>query len=1073
MKKALFFISLMVLGASILSAQTKVITGTITSAVSGEGPIPGVTVQVKGTTLGTLSDANGRYTIAVPMTNTTLVFSYIGMKKQEIEIAGRSVIDIEMEYDILGLQEVVVTTGYGIKRAPKSSSSLNQVISGEKLNEVRQVNINTALAGKVAGIQFRGGSAANLNTNNYIRLRGNSGFGTGVRVIYVVDGTIIPSAADINLDDIDNVSVLSGPAAAAILGSQGANGAIIITTKKAKLSEGKSIGIELNSGVQASAVYILPAYQNDYAGGNVSDMYKYTYKDADPEEWKSLDGKYYPNYSDDASWGPRMAGQEYIPWYAWYPGTKYTGKTAKLVPQPNNVRDFYNTSMTYNNNIAFDKTGEGYNIRVVIGSKAVKGNIPTTWQNKSTFTLKTSFNLTKKLTLAANLNFFTTYTNGYFDEGYGNATTGSFNSWFHRDLNMNIIRELKGLRAPTGNLASWNHNDPSAYNQGNPGLFYGANYWAANFFAGQEYNRINTREDRPFGDASLNYKIINGLDFKLTYRRQENNTWAEWKTYAELEESQAQQPNGFGFYGAYSNYSLRENFETLLSFSKKFGNVSVNANAGSDFFSSITKTNRFGTVNGLNVRNLFSITNSKDQPYVENNRTAEKYRALFVRGDVGFRDFLFGEFTLRNDWFSALPPENNSILSKSLGASFIFNDLLKIPWLSFSKLRASWGEIPTSIGAYIYPGFEYKVGQYQWNGNFVMPTPDQIVDPKIKGDVKTQKEVGLELRFLNNRYGFNITYWDGTENDIPYAVTISGYSGFNSKYLNTGKIVKQGVDIALNIEPLNKTNLKWDFNATVSLLIKNNVVSIADSIDRFVVQDLWGGGTPAMVHAKGHPWGELFGWGMKMYNGKPELNPDGSYIIDQQKYFGNILPKVTGGIQNSFKILKRFTVIANLDYEFGGKFFSGSQMWGTFSGLTAWTSGLNNRGIPIRDPVADGGGVHVSGVDATTHNNVDYYVEAQTYFHNLINQGIYDPFVYDLTYIKFREFSIGYDIPVEKIGGLNKYLRNATFSLVAQNFWLIYAKSYDFDPSEVSYLSGELGQYPGIRSFGANLKINF
>jgi hypothetical protein len=801
-------------------------------------------------------------------------------------------------------------------------------------------------------------------------------------------------------------------------------------------------------------------------------MYKYTYKDTDPVEWKPLDGKYYHNYSDDASWGPRMAGQEYIPWYAWYPGTNYTGKTAKLVPQPDNVRDFYDTGMTYNNNVAFNKTGEGYNIRAVIGNIAVKGTIPTTYQNKSIFSLKTSFDVARKLTVSANLNFFTTYTNGAFGEGFANLTTGTFNSWYHRDLDMNIIRELRKLRSPVGNLASWNHNDPPSYNPDNPLLFYGGNYWP-NFYTGLDYRKVYNRADHLFGDVSLDYRIIEGLDFKITYRRQEIIGWAETKVYSDYYESYAQPGIVNGYYRTSSDYSNRENFETLLSFSNKFGDVTVNANAGSDYFNTIGKSNWANTVNGMSVNNLFTLSNSKGQSYVTNDRSAEKYRALFLRGDIGFRDFVFGEFTLRNDWFSALPPDNNSILSKSFGASLIFSNLLKLPWLSFGKLRASWGEIPTAINAYIYPGFSYTVGQYQWNGSFVMTTPDQVVDPGIVGGVRTQKETGLELRFLNNRFGFNFTYWDGTEKDIPYAVTIAGYSGFNSKYLNTGKIVKQGADFVLYFQPLDLANLTWELNATGSWLIKNDVVRIAEGVDKFVAHSLWGEGFPEMVHAEGHPWGELYGSGMKMYNGKPELNTDGSYVADPQKYFGNILPDITGGFQNSFKILKRFTVIANIDYQFGGKYFSVSELYGAFSGLTEWTSGLNDKGIPIRDPVNDGGGVHISGVDATTHNDVDYYVDAQTYFHNFNNLLISDPFVHDLTYIKFREFSIGYDVPLKKMGNLNKYIHSANVSLVAQNFWLIYAKSYDYDPSEVSEVSGETGQFPGIRSFGANININF
>jgi hypothetical protein len=450
----------------------------------------------------------------------------------------------------------------------------------------------------------------------------------------------------------------------------------------------------------------------------------------------------------------------------------------------------------------------------------------------------------------------------------------------------------------------------------------------------------------------------------------------------------------------------------------------------------------------------------------------EKYKALFARGDIGFRDFLFGEFTLRNDWYSVLPSSNNSILSKSFGGSFVFSDLLKMDFLSFGKLRASWGEIPTAIDVYSYPGFAYGVGAYQWNGNFLMGTPDQLVDPNIHGAVKTQKEIGLELRFLNNRVGITGTYWDGTEKDIPYAVSISNYSGFTSKYLNTGIINKKGIDIALNLKPLASPNLSWDLNATLSYLMDNKIKKIAEGIDKFyVTATSWG---PGLYHAVGMEWGQLFGSGKKLSaDGRPILNTDGSYVADPSRFFGSVLPKYTGGVQNSFKIMKNITFIANIDYQFGGKFFSLSDMWGTFSGLTARTSGVNDKGIPKRDPVADGGGVHVFGVDVTDNTKaVDYYVEAQDYYHNLYNNKIYDEFLYDLSYVKLREVSLGYNIPVEKIG-LAKYITGLNVSLVANNPWLIYAKTKDFDPSEISGSSGENGQFPGIRSFGVNIKVNF
>ena len=1079
MKKLLLLIVLFVFaGVSTLMAQTRVITGTVTSATQGEGAIPGVTVQAKGTTIGALTDLNGKYSITVPTTATTLVFSYVGMATREIPIAGQAVINVVMESTLIGLQEVVVTSGYGIKRAPKGSVALNQVVSGDKLTEVRQVNVNNALAGKVSGIQFQGQSGAKLNSSGGVRLRGDGGFSTGTGILYVVDGTILPNSSDINMDDIEDVTVLSGPSASAILGSAGANGAIIITTKKAKMTGGRSMGIEVNSGYLSSSVYVLPSYQNDYAGGNVFDMYRYSYRTGiDPVEWQALDGKYFPDYSDDASWGPRMAGQEYIPWYSWYPGSKYTGTTARLVPQPTNARDFFDTGSTWNNSVAFTKVSEGFNIRAIIGNIYVTGIIPQTSLNKSTLAVKTTYDITKKLTFGANVNFFTTKVEGEFDDGYSNQSTGSFNQWFHRDLDMNLMRELKDLRTPDGIWASWNHLNPNAYDPTNTKPFYAGNFWY-NFYKYFDLVKRPSGADRLFGDISLNYKIIEGLSAKVTYRRQQNNTWSEQMYSSDLFDSATQTTGNaeecYGYYYTGNTYSNRENYEALLSFSRTFGDFKVNANAGTDFYNSIYKANSANTNKGFSIKNLYTISNSKNLPTISNTRQKEKQRAAFVRGDVGFRDFLFAEFTLRNDWYSTLPPQANSVLSKSFGGSFVFSDLANLSWLSFGKLRAAWGEIPTAIGIYDYPGFAYSVGQFQWNTSFVMGTPDGLVDPQIRGAVKTQKEIGMELRFFNNRVGIAATYWDGTEKDIPYRISIANYSGFTSKYLNTGEIDKQGIDFSLNLRPLAMTNLNWEMNGTFSYLVKNDVVKIAEGVDRFVVQTQWGRNeAPAMVHAVGRPWGELWGSGIKTNDaGEPLLTSDGAYINDANKYFGNVLPKFTGGLQNAFKIMKDVTVIMNFDYQFGGKFFSLSDMWGTYSGLTAKTSGLNDKGIPIRDPVDDGGGVHIFGVDETDGKPVDYYVDAQNYYHSLYDSKFYDSFIHDLTFIKLREFSIGYNIPVAKIG-LSKYIQAANISLVAQNPWLIYSKTKDFDPSEIANAGGETGQLPGVRSFGANLRLNF
>jgi TonB-linked SusC/RagA family outer membrane protein len=1085
MKKVALLLALLLFGLQGLFAQTRDITGSVTSSEDGV-PIPGVSVVVKGTSIGTVTDQNGNFTLRIPVNAQTLSFSFVGMKTLDQPIGSGNVFKIVMIPASFGVEEVIVMGAYETRRTARSTAAQTQIVGSDELNVVRQTNINNALAGKVTGIQVRGQSAAKLGSSGSIRLRGDGGFGTGSGILYVVDGTILPNSNDINMDDVEDVSVLSGPAASAILGSQGSNGAIIITTKKAKMLGGKKTTVEVNAGFSANKVYILPNYQNDYAGGNVSNMYKFSWQNGMPEEWKPLDGKFYPDYSDDSSWGPRMVGQEYIPWYSWYPGTKYTGTTDKLIPHPSNARDYYNTGLTFNNTVAFSKVSDDLNVRVVIGNVNVKGMLPQTTLQKTTFTVKTSWDIFKNVTMGSNVNFFTTHTQGEFDDGYSNQTTGSFNQWFHRDLDMKKLKELKDLRTPDGIWASWNHNNPTAYDPANTKNFYAGNYWY-NFYKWFDLVKIPSRADRLFGDVSLAWKILPDLTAKVTYRRQQNNTWSEQMYSTDLNDSGTQttgnSPECKGFYYSATTYSNRENYESLLTYSKSIGDFKLNALAGTDFFAAIYKMNRAQTVNGFNIKNLYTIANSKDQPSIANDRTREKYRAVFARVDVGYKNLIFLEGTLRNDWFSVLPPTDNSIMSKSFGGSFVFSDLANLPWLEFGKIRASWGEIPTAIGVFTYPGFAYGVNTYQWNSNFLMSTPDQLVDPKIRGAVKTQKEIGLELKLFKNRVGLTATYWDGTEKDIPYAITVSQYSGFSSKYLNTGEITKKGVDFTLNLKPFDMTDFTWELNGTMALLLENKVVKIAEGINQFNAgSGRWTnadgtprGGAPVLVHAVGKTWGQLYGGGIAKdsVTGLPLLNKNGSYVADSKKFFGNVLPRVTGGIQNIFTVKKDFFVVVNIDYQFGGKFFSLSDMWGTFSGLTAKTSGLNDRGIPIRDPVADGGGVHVFGVDATTRQPVDYYIEGVDWCQNPYNLQYQDEFVYDLTFVKLRELSIGYNLPVKKLG-LSNYLHSASIAFVAQNPWLIYDKTnHDFDPSEISLVDGESGQFPGTRSFGTNLKIVF
>ncbi|WP_316799096.1 SusC/RagA family TonB-linked outer membrane protein [Pedobacter frigidisoli] len=1083
MKRLLQSLFIILCMATASYAQDRTITGTVTSQEDNL-PIPGVSVKIKGASGGSMSGADGKFSLRAS-SGSILVFSYVGFKVKEVVVGASSTINAQLETDANQLTEVVVAGAYGIKSSERSQVTNTQTISGDKLNTVRGTNVNNALAGKVAGIQVRSQSAAALGRNTAVRLRGAGGFGTGSGALYVVDGTILPNADDVNLDDIENVQVLQGPAAAAILGSQAAAGAILITTKKGKSTTGS--GITVNLGALFENAYILPNYQNTYAGGNTADMTRYTWKSTDPVAWKALDGKYYPNYSDDSSWGPRMVGQEYIPWYAWYPGTEYSYKTASLTPNPDNAKNFYNTGVTFNNSISYSGSGEKYNLKMTYGNQNTTGLLPNTSLIKNTFNFNSSYDLNKHFTVSANINYVKTVLNGAIDDAYSNLATGSFSQWFHRDLDMDIMKQLRGLTVqglPGETVyASWNHSDPTAYDPSNPKAFYGGNYWYNPYVFGDQTSQLNQR-DRFYGNVSFIYKVNNDLNFTATYRKQQNTTFTENKTRTELETSANQTGVKASYYSA-NTYSNRENYEVLGHYTKQIKDFSVDVTAGTDIFKGESNYNNAGTVNGLSIPNLFTVGNSVDAPSVGNYRQVEKYRALLARATFGYKRFAFIDASIRNDWFSTLPSDHSGVLSKAFGGSFIFSELLPkegFRWLSEAKIRGSYGEIPQalgttndSFGAYRYPGFSYGVNSLKFNGNLLQSTPDALVDPDIRGAVAKSSEIGLDLKFLNRRLGVSATYWDKTETNYPRSVAVNGASGFSSILTNVGKITSHGLEFQLTAIPVNTPKFSWNISATYANLISNKVVEVSEKygVTRATVEGVWGSTMPIMVHDAGYEWGQIWGNGKKRNaDGVPLLDANGHFVNDPNVYFGSVLPKHTGGLQNAFTILNMFDVAANIDYQFGGKFVSLSNQWGSYSGVTARTAGVNDKGNPIRDKVADGGGVRVDGVDATSGQPKTYYLEAQDYFQGLYNSKTFDDYIYDLTFIKLREVSIGYRIPVKKLG-IAKFVQNATFAVVARNPVLIYAKTKDFDPSEISATSGETSQLPGTRGLGFNLRIGF
>ena len=1093
MRRFLSLFTMLMLCGVLAFAQNRVVSGKVTD-IDGN-PVSFATIKIKGSNLGLSADANGAFSIKVKA-GDVLVVSGASFKGVEIPVGSSAIINAVLEKGTTSeLKEVVVTGGYGIKRSQKASTTNTQVITGEQLNTIRNTNINEALAGKVAGIQLRGQSGAKLGSsgNGSVLLHGaNTLFGTS-GLLYVLDGNRVNSD-DINTDDVEDVSLLSGPAAAAVFGPDAAGGAIVVTSKKAKRSANNAIGIDVNLGVRFDNVYILPNYQNTYAGGDFSELKKYTWQAGQPAEWKALDGKYYPDYSEDVSWGPRMVGQEYIPWYAWYGGHERSYKTASLTPQPNNARNYYETQQKNFSTFTFSKATDNTNLRFSYANVDVKGLVPTTYFKRNQFTANTSFDINNHLNIGVDVNYIDNKTNGDFNDSYANQSSGSFNQWFHRDIDMGIVKELRNLKTPGGIQASWNHNNPDAYNPNNPKDFYGPYYWQ-NFYTAYDQVRQLGQGNRLIAAASLTYKISKDLRVKGTYRLKNGSNLFEQKVSSDLTDmkfaSQAAYGLTKGGYVSSTGFSHDQHVELTAIYTKNIKNFNLGATIGFDAHSFNAHSNTSATSGGLSTPNLYTIANSKDQFVSSDNRYTVKDNALFVSGQVGYNKVINVDFTLRNDWLSMLPAANNDILAKSFGASFVFSDLLKtqMPWLKLGKIRASWGEVPQSLdepsrgisGGYRYPGSLYGQGTLQWNGNFLQGTSSTQVDPLIHGAVSTEKTIGANFEFFKgSRLGFSATYVESVNKGFPININYSLSSGTSSLLTNAGEINSKALDLTFMAKPIVSKNLNWEITASYSKTLSNDVVDVDGQ-----PQSVWRSAGiiapsitietatfgPALRAIEGQKYGQLIGNGIKRdANGNALINTDGTYVYDKNTVFGSVLPDFTGGFQNSFTVLSNFTINFNIDFQKGGKFYSTSTKWGNSTGVLAKTAGLNDKGIPVRDAVADGGGVHIFGVDATTLKPVDYYVNARDYFNG--SNNTYDNDIFDLTYVKLREVGIGYNIPVNKLG-FGKWVKKANFSIISSNTLLIFAKTNDFDPSEISARSGEGGQFPGLRGIGVNLKIGF
>jgi TonB-linked SusC/RagA family outer membrane protein len=1084
-----------------LIAQTIVITGTVTSSVQGEGAIPGVTITVKGTTVGALTDVNGKFSLTAPQNATTLIFSYIGMKKQEVEIGGRKVIDIIMEPDLLGLDEVVVTA-LGISREKKALGYSVQDLGGDKIEKTKVSNIVNAFQGKLSGVQITnsdGGVASGVR----VLIRGVNSLGASGnnQPLFIVDGVPINNsttdagsyggrdygnaASDINPSDVENISVLKGASAAALYGSRAVNGVILITTKSGKSRSGQTgLGVTLEENVMWENPLVLPKYQNLYGQGSSDGpglgQYSFEY----------VDGAYGGvNDGVDESWGPRLDGRLIPQFDSPYDAATGVRTPTPWIAHPNNMKSFFQTGLKTTTSLAVAGAKNGASFRLSVSNQKIKGILPNTDLTKNNIALNGDIAVTDKITIGGSASYISNKSDNIAENGYnGGNPMQSIGQWFGRQVDMSVLKaRYTELNPITGTPFNWNssyHNNP---------------YWNL-------YNNTNSRNrDRMIGNVNLNWKFNNWMSFRAM-------AGTDWSV-EDIMERVAQGDVGIGYplgyFNSYSNRRQEVNANARFEFVKSFGNFNFNGSLGTEY-NHYNGQYRLTNVAQLIVPDLYSVSNAAVAATTNMTETHTELQSVFATATIAFKNFVFLDLTGRNDWSSTLPVDNNSYFYPSASLSFVVTDAfgIKSDVLSFLKLRASYAEVGGTADAYTLQG-TFSAAQ-PFSGNPSLYYTNTIPNPNLKPQNKQSKEVGIELKLLQNRLGLDASFYkENTINQIMN-IAVSNTTGFSSKSINAGNLQNMGAELQLNITPVQSSNFSWDISLNWSKN-KNKVVSLYKDMKYLNLYDLsWGGYVYAFP---GKDYGTIFGYAIVRenatpvyydeaktqlayyeYSGRPLVTAAGRYIRSGQRTpLGNVYPDWFGGITNSFNY-KKLTLSVLIDFKKGGKIFSETHMFSEYTGVLANTAAINANGKNVRDALADGGGVlapnsvygkvnadgTIAFLDATGASSAtpvanSTYADANTFYYD--TYGKTELSVFDGSFTKLREVSLSYSF--DKIGFLNKVgIKDLNLSLVGRNLWIIHKNVPDIDP-EVGNSAGntsvgaEQNSIPSTRSYGFNIKINF
>lgn len=1024
MKKHLFLLGVLLSCCSFGALAQASIRGTVTSP-DGE-PIIGANVIELGSNNGTATDLDGNYLLKVGA-NAILEFTYTGYVSQKFTVGTQTIINVTLTEGV-ALSEIIVTA-LGISREKKSLTYAAQTIQGGQLTQVRDANFTNTLQGKVAGLVVTNASSG-VGGATRVNLRGNRSIQSSNNALFVIDGVPVDNStpgqvgndfggyngsdgvANINPDDIESISVLKGAAASVLYGSRAANGVILITTKKGGAG---AISVDVNSGAQFDAPLTLPYLQNEYGQGN--------------------GGVFGARAS--GSWGPKMNNQAVTDW---------TGKSQNMVPQPNNISDFFQLGSSFNNSVGIKGGTDKVQSYFSFTNNQAAGVVPGNTLDRNTVNLRISTNLSKKFSTDAKVTYVNQILNNKLRSGEESSEV------------MNLYKTPRSIRI----------EDMQNYESGS-----GApNYWTSSSIYMNPYwtiNRTSADEERTrtTGLVSATYNIND--DMKVLARvsldqytdRGENTFYNNTLLFAQAG----------GSFQKYFRQVQERNAELLL-----IGNKKINSNLKLSYTFGVADLARKSdftqtSANGLLVPNKFDLgfarTLSVGTGFVERD-----LQSAFGSVQLSLKDYLYLDVTARNDWSSTLPAPH-SYFYPSLGLTAVLSDMVELPsFVSFAKFRGSYTRVGNDAAPYLLTQtYSFSQGGV---GGFINRDGTQAIGD-LKPELTTSLEFGFDGRFFDNRMGLDVTFYKTNSVNQLLSLPLAPASGFSNQYINAGDIENSGVELTLMGSPIKKDDFSWDITLNYARNV-NTIISLHPDIKQTFLSSGYGR-TAGVLVKEGGAYGDLYadGWAQA---------PDGQFIMDAsgkpvltatQEFLGNFNPKFSLGLNNAFSFGK-MSVNVLIDARIGGVMTSGSDANLAFDGNAAYTTAYREGGWVLPGVVKNG--------ESYTPNTTP--INAETFW-TTVSNGRYSwgqLFTYDATNVRIREAAVGYDFTVN-----NSFVKKAKLSIVARNLFFLAkgnaimnvpgvpTRKMWFDPDvnlgAGNYQGVEYGTLPSARSIGLNLNLSF